>query len=205
MIPNPNIKPTDGPTSNSVLVCPAARELLVTTNIPGLQAYADPAGDGFERRESYFLQPGLIVDYGYGINGGVWNYTGFNIATGVLVEKPITVPIFWDAADGRAPGPRKITQIRRSADTVIMHDGQAWAAWNKPFMRLSGARHGKFDPKRPVDSGSTNVLCVDGHVVSVPRKELPSSTGVAVPNHWLGPRSEMRSGQTLIFGLDQKY
>lgn len=204
-MPRPNIKRTDGPTSNSILVCPAARELLVSTNIPGLVSYGVPAGDGFERRESYFLEPGLIVDYGYGINGGVWNRTGFNVGTPLVLDKPVTVPMFWDAADGKAPGPRKMTQIRRSAEVALMHDGQAWAAWNRADIRLSGARHGKFNPKRPLDSGTTNVLCVDGHVESVDRKALPSSPGIAKPNHWLGPRSEMRAGQQLIFGLGQMY
>ena len=204
-MPNQHVTRTDGLTSNSIMVCPAARELLVTTNIPGLLAYGVPAGDGFERRESYFLQPGLIVDYGYGINGGVWNISGTNVATGVNVEKPITVPMFWDSADGKAPGPRKMTQIRRSAEVALIHDGQAWAAWNRADIRLSGARHGKFDPKKPLDSGTTNILCVDGHVEAADRKALPSSAGVAIPNHWLGPRSQMRAGQTLIFGLGQMY
>ena len=207
-MPRPNIKRTDGPTSNSIMVCPAVRELLVavSTNLVGVvPTYGAAAGDGFERRESYFLEPGLIVDYGYGINGGVWNRTGFNVGTPILLDKPVTVPMFWDAADGKAPGPRKMTQIRRSAEVALMHDGHAWAAWNAASMRLSGARHGKFDPKRPLDSGTTNVLCVDGHVESVDRKALPSSPGVARPNHWLGPRNEMRTGQSLIFGLGQTY
>jgi prepilin-type N-terminal cleavage/methylation domain-containing protein len=211
LIPNPNIKREDGPTSNSVMVCPAVTQLLKATNIPGLVAYAS-AVDGFERRESYFLQPGLIVDYGYGINGGVWvasppPTTIANLAVPGANERYVTKtvcgPIVWDSSDGPSVS-RKLTQLRRSADTVILHDGHAWAAWNSPQQRLSGARHGRWNPKLPLDTGVVNVLCADGHAAPVARKELPS-VGAAATGHWTGPRGNMRAGQTLIFGLDQTY
>ncbi len=207
-IPDPNIKPTDGPASNSVLVCPAVTQLLRSTNIPGLVAYATTA-DGFERRQSNILQPGLIVDYGYGINGGVW--VPAPAAAGIstvlvpgpseaVVTKTMAGPIVWDSNDGPSV-PRKLTQIKRSSDSVLFHDGHAWAAWNRPSERLSGARHGRFNRLRAVDTGLTNVLCADGSARSVPRKELPS----AGLGHWLGNRGAMRPGQTLLFGLGQMY
>jgi len=211
MIPEPNIKPTDGPSSRSVLVCPAVTELLKGTNVPGLTA--SPAGlDGFERRQSYFLQPGLIVDYGYCINGGVWVPSPAAAGIAALavpggneryVTKSICGPIVWDSNDGQSVS-RKLSQLRRSADTVLFHDGIAWGAWNAPTQRLTGARHGRYNPKLPLDTGVCNVLCADGHAVSVPRKELPS-VGAAATGHWTGPRGNMRVGQTLIFGLDQMY
>ena len=202
LIPRPNIKPTDGTTSNSVMVCPAVRELLVTTNIPGVPALGTPAGDGYERRESYFLEKGLIVDYGYGINGNVWTtQAGINYsAPGSLVmTASVALPIIWDAADGTTPS-RKMNNVKRSSETVLIHDGQAWAARNNPPIRLSGARHGRFNSQKPLDSGTTNVLCVDGHVESVERKILPS-----LPQHWDADRSKMRPGQGLIFGMHQMY
>lgn len=200
--------PTDGPASNSVLVCPAVTQLLRSTNIPGLVAYATTA-DGFERRQSNILQPGLIVDYGYGINGGVW--VPAPAAAGIstvpvpgpnqaVVTKTMAGPIVWDSNDGPSV-PRKLTQIKRSSDSVLFHDGHAWAAWNRPSERLSGARHGRFNRLLNVDTGLTNVLCADGSARTVPRKELPS----AGLGHWLGDRGGMRPGQTLIFGLGQMY
>ena len=209
-IPNPNIKPTDGPTSSSVLVCPAIIQLLRNTNVPGLTANVT-TGDGFERRQSNIIQPGLIVDYGYGINGGVWLPTPPPAAAGIatvpvpgpnaaVVTTTMAGPIVWDSADGKSV-PRKLTQFKRSSDCVLFHDGHAWGAWNAPAERLSSSRHGRFNPRLPLDTGLVNVLCADASARSVPRKELPS----AGLGHWLGNRGAMRPGQTLIFGLGQMY
>ena len=213
LIPDPHITPTSGTTSDSVLVCSSVRDCLVACNIAGVATLS--TGDGYERRQSYFLQPGLIVDYGYGINGSVWtpaggpantNSQGTNPSTLLIVNIPIAKAIDWSPHSNNTPS-RKITAIKNSSETVLMHDGEAWAAFNGAMdIRLSGARHGKFDPKHPLDTGVTNCLCIDGHVESVPRKILPSVGGVASPpdgNNWLGFRKDMRPGQTLIFGMNQ--
>jgi prepilin-type N-terminal cleavage/methylation domain-containing protein/prepilin-type processing-associated H-X9-DG protein len=167
-LPDPNLQAAGGVSSNSVLVCPEVRDVLVTTNIPGLPM-STGAADGFERRQSYHIQPGLIVDYGYCING----------ATFLASDLPATSPIFnlpstsicTNPAD---PGPplKKMSSIRRSAEMVILYDGFAWNPQNNPA-RLTGARHGKWDPARPYDSGTTNLLFLDGHADSAPRAELP--------------------------------
>ena len=115
------------------------------------------------------------------------------------MTESVELPIIWDRADGTTPS-RKLNNVKRSSEVVLLHDGQAWAARNNPAIRLSGARHGKFDNRKPLDSGTTNVLCVDGHVESVERKSLPSAA-----IHWDGNRGQMRQGQSLIFGMHQMY
>src|SRR5258706_1530537 len=70
-LPDPNIPVNSSATSNSVLVCPEGLDTLVTSNIPGLTQFTS-AADGYERRQSYHIQPGLIVDYGYCINGATF-------------------------------------------------------------------------------------------------------------------------------------
>jgi type II secretory pathway pseudopilin PulG len=226
LIEDPHITPTDSTTSRSVLVCPAVTDALITTNIAtitGLGNTNNVLGDGYERRMSVVLQvqPILIVDYGYGINGGVWTPTpppgstapaGTNASSNTLITTiPIALPVLWDPHPNFTPT-RKLSQIKHSYETVIMHDGQAWGAFNGNVaggvvsLRLTGARHGKFDANRPVDTGITNCLCVDGHVESADRRNLPSIGGTASPpngNNWLGYRKDMRAGQTLIFGMNQ--
>jgi prepilin-type N-terminal cleavage/methylation domain-containing protein/prepilin-type processing-associated H-X9-DG protein len=170
-LPDPNLQTTGGASSNSVLVCPEVRDILVTTNIPGLPTTAN-AADGYERRQSYHIQPGLVVDYGYCING----------ATFLASDLPASSPIFNlpstsisnDAAD---PGPplKRMGSIRKSSEMVILYDGFAWNPQNNPA-RLTGARHGKFDPARPYDTGTTNLLFLDGHADSAARAELPMTS-----------------------------
>ncbi len=215
LIPDPHLTTTSGTTSTSELVCPAVRDDLVNTNILGVATFN--SGDGFERRQSVFLQPGLIVDYGYGINGGVWtpaggptntNSQGTTANSLLIINIPIAKAVDWSPHPNNTPD-RKITEIKDSSETVLMHDGQAWAAFNgSPGLRLSGARHGKFDPNNPLGSGVTNCLCLDGHVESVDRIDLPSVGGVYTQsdqngNNWLGFRKDMRAGQKLIFGMNQ--
>ncbi len=94
---------------------------------------------------------------------------------------------------------KKINQIRRSADTVLFYDGTAWNAYHRPIARLTGARHGKFDPKKPGDTGQVNVLFVDGHSATVSRKDLPltsplsQSTAFQGVDQFHGPRNKMRN------------
>lgn len=69
----------------------------------------------------------------------------------------------------------RLSAIPHPADMIILLDGQEWNPQNPSKLssltgafRISGARHGIFDPKNPFNTGSTNVLCLDGHAESVP-------------------------------------
>jgi prepilin-type N-terminal cleavage/methylation domain-containing protein/prepilin-type processing-associated H-X9-DG protein len=184
-MPDPNVEPVAGPAPASAFVCPEVSELLINTNITGIPTNPT-AVDGFERRRSYFLQPGLVVDYAYGING----------ATYKVSEKPpanqLTVPSTSLSLDPANPCPpmKKMSSIPRSAEMVLMYDGIAWNPFNDP-RRLSGGRHGKFDSSKPYDTGVANLLFLDGHVVSMDRAALPNS---AV--QFVGTAAQMRNPGT---------
>src|SRR5258707_14545289 len=51
----------------------------------------------------------------------------------------------------------KITQIRHSSDTAFFYDGIGWNCWNQAAaaaaIRISGSRHGKFNPAKPLTTG----------------------------------------------------
>ena len=199
-VTHPLVKPTDAPNSTgSVMVCPVASDVLVDTNIPGLTKVAG-ATDGFERRQSNHIQPGLIVDYGYGINGSVHTISGPSAVgrTNTAVTRPIALSITTNrSAIGDYPGPRMMSSVKQNSQVALIFDGVAWNPWNNPAARVTGARHGNFDPKRPLDTGITNVLFLDGHAESVQRKQLPSKI-----EHWLGTRAQMRDS-SYIFGMGQ--
>ncbi|HSI34366.1 MAG: type II secretion system protein [Phycisphaerae bacterium] len=167
-LPDPQVEPVMGSAgTKGVLVCPEVTDLLVTSNISGLPA--DPnAVDGFERRQSYHLKPGLCVDYGYGINGSTFlPSNGGSAAAYTLASGSIS----FDAGVASAPL-KKLAVIRRPAEFVFMFDGVAWNPQNNP-KRISGGRHGSFRPDRPFDTGITNVLFLDGHVAPADRNGLP--------------------------------
>jgi prepilin-type N-terminal cleavage/methylation domain-containing protein/prepilin-type processing-associated H-X9-DG protein len=191
----PDPQAPDGPGSASsagVLVCPEVRDLLIAaspniagaTNVPG-------AVDGFERRKSYFVQPGLVVDYAYGINGSTFLGDEGNASTRSMPSTSVS----FDAVRPSTPL-KKLSTIKRSSEVVYMYDGIAWNPFNDP-KRISGGRHGKFDSARPFDTGVTNILFLDGHVVPADRKQLPSNAAEVY-----GTPAQMRSPE-FIFSLNQ--
>jgi len=184
-LPDPNIDPNAVSAAPGSLVCPEVAELLIASNIPGQVGNAS-AVDGYERRRSYFTQPGLVIDYAYGINGATYR----------LQENPpanqLTAPSTSISYDPARPCPplKKMSSIRRSAEMVLMYDGIAWNPFNQPN-RLSGGRHGKFDVNRRFDTGTTNLLFLDGHVVSMDRAALPMNA-----NQFVGTAAQMRTPGT---------
>ena len=193
-IEDPQIAPSSEPTANSILVCPEARSALVgATPELGLTAAAG-AVDGYERRQSYHVQPGLIVDYTYGINGSTYKKS----------EIAGTDPQMMLASSSISNDPaypcwplKKLTQIKNSTDMVLLWDGVAWNPGNN-LTRISGGRHGTFNVAKPLDTGITNLLFLDGHAESAQRADLPSTAA-----HITGNRSQMRS-QRYVFNLMQQ-
>ena len=193
-LPDPQAPDGPGPASSAgVLVCPEVRDLLIAaspniagaTNVPG-------AVDGFERRKSYFIQPGLVVDYAYGINGSTFlPSNGSNANTDSMPSTAIS----FDANVASTPL-KKVSTIKRSSEVVYMYDGVAWNPFNDP-KRISGGRHGKFDSTKPLDSGVTNILFLDGHVAPADRKQLPSTAAQVY-----GTAAQMRSAE-YVFSLNQ--
>ncbi len=131
---------------------------------------------GFERRQSNFLVPGLVLDYSYGINGVSFDSTDSSI---------INFPAWPSTAIGVGnnvsafPRLKKMTQVRRSSDLAYIFDGIAWnpenVAMTSLSARISGARHGEWKVNQPTTTGMTNILFFDGHVEAISRKDCPQS------------------------------
>jgi prepilin-type N-terminal cleavage/methylation domain-containing protein/prepilin-type processing-associated H-X9-DG protein len=176
---------------------------------------------------------GLIVDSGYGINGTVYanegattdpngyyddgdvNTGGHTGAVNVVFDVPCTA-ISTNSTAQPCPPLHKLTKFTQSALTVLLYDGSEWngmvgsglAPTGNGFeWRISGARHGSFNPNPPGNlirdginvSGTTNLLFLDGHVEGVPRAQCP-----VYDTEWVGYRNQMIPGTTYIWNLKQQ-
>jgi prepilin-type N-terminal cleavage/methylation domain-containing protein/prepilin-type processing-associated H-X9-DG protein len=229
LIPDPHIKEGGAPLSNNVLVCPAVRSNIIfdSGNPP---AVTPVSTDGFDRRFSYVVMVpttsfppilpedrnngangAAIVDFGYGINSCVNATNGgvpldfYNVpSTAICYDSNAGVP------DVPCPPTKKVTQFKRSADTVMFFDGTEWNEMNgSPLWRISGARHGKWDPNKPYSSGVTNLLFLDGHVEAANRRDLPqvngmAGTGPVIGAQLSGPRIDMITSR-YIWNITQQY
>lgn len=188
-VPDPDLDATSDATAGStVLVCPEIRNICADTNVAGVVKVAG-ATDGFDRRISHYVKPGLIVDYGYGINGSTHallpsaggvgpDYIGLDVPSTSISYHPNT----------KCPQPKKISSIKGTQEMVIIFDGFSWNPFANP-RRLTGLRHGRIDPSASVENtGTANLLFLDGHAEAAPRSELP-----ATDRHWFGTTDEMRS------------
>lgn len=184
-LPDPALTPTsDVDAGGSVLVCPEVQNVCADTNVAGVVVNST-AGDGFDRRISHYVKPGLIVDYGYGINGVTYNtvqgppgYIAYDVPSSSISihSNNKCVPL------------KRLSTIKGAQEMVIIYDGSSWNPHAK-VERLTGLRHGKVDRSRSVFStGTANLLFLDGHAEAAPRVLLPSTT-----NHWIGRTDEMRS------------
>jgi prepilin-type N-terminal cleavage/methylation domain-containing protein/prepilin-type processing-associated H-X9-DG protein len=167
--------------ADSVLICPEVRALLIDTNIPSLPKAGTTSTDGYERRRSNHLQPGLVVDYGYGINGSVMD-------VGFTNENTVPSTSINAGGNRKVPPLKRLSSIKRSSDMVLMYDGVAWNPFYTPE-RCSGSRHGVFrgGQGERFNTGKTNVLFLDGHVVTADRASMPATTP-----QWIEDRSKMR-------------
>jgi len=235
LIPDPRIKEGAAPLSNNVLVCPAVSANIIYDS--GNPPPTTPVStDGFDRRWSYVVMIPItssfpqyypedknngaggaaIVDFGYGINSCVNATNGgvpadwFNVPSTSVCNMSVNgVP------DVLCPPLKKITQFKRSAETVMFFDGTEWNEMNgTPLWRISGARHGKWNPNKPYNSGVTNLLFLDGHVEGANRADLPQVNGTAGAGpitgaQLTGPRGDMlqNAGGTppYIWNITQQY
>jgi prepilin-type N-terminal cleavage/methylation domain-containing protein/prepilin-type processing-associated H-X9-DG protein len=215
-LPAPNIQATAGEGAATALMCPAVRSVLIDTNIPAaIPLRITNGSDGFERRSSKHLMlntadpsngaaGAMIIDMGYAINGCVNPLAGS--PAGPTDLRWYDVPSTAVGYNNSAVWPRlkKVTKMRKSAETVMLFDGNGWnpmrgpGGAQNPIFRVVGARHGKWDPARPFTSGTTNVLMMDGHVESANRADLPQNT-----LQYVGRRDEMLN-TNYIFTIRQQ-
>jgi prepilin-type N-terminal cleavage/methylation domain-containing protein/prepilin-type processing-associated H-X9-DG protein len=181
--------------AESILICPEVRALRigVSANMTGVATEAGGSStDGYERRQSYHIQPAngstpaLTVDYGYGINGSTFLVTTGTPANHVAHKLPSTA-ISYNSTDV-IPPLKKVSSIKRGSDMILMYDGIAWNPFNQ-LERCSGSRHGTFvgTSAGRFTTGKTNLLFLDGHVVTADRGSLPATSA-----QWTGTRSQMR-------------
>lgn len=169
--PTITTNPTSGLTS--VFLCPTVQDV----------ASENSALDGAKPNRS----PLLLSDVetwtynSYGINGTSFVVGGNGADTERQVNSFPASSISFDPAQRCYPL-KKASKIRRSSQVAMLFDGKEWNIWASPSFqdaivsRLSGQRHGKWDPKKPDKSGRTNVLFLDGHAASYARADLPGIT-----------------------------
>ncbi len=199
-LPDPKITFSESTslTKSTVLICPSVRDMWMR----GFGGLSVSASDGFQRfisrviRPADGTKPGLVLETAYGINSNVElmptppAVSVSTPATGnasnkyaiTLPSQPMTyTPKNSPFRDAMPPG-FKISDFKNNSRVVLLYDGLGFNQWEgegggNPFAymyRIMGGRHGKADPKRPYDTGSTNILFLDGHVESAPRKSLPT-------------------------------
>jgi prepilin-type N-terminal cleavage/methylation domain-containing protein/prepilin-type processing-associated H-X9-DG protein len=169
-LPRQNIGNGNGPLSyDSVLVCPSVMEF----------AQNDTLRDGIRRTKSNFLDPTLWVDSSYGING--CTYRGSELTSSFGQYPALTLPctaISFSPNIAATPL-KKRNATKHSSEMVFMFDGREWNVWASSAgtdiirTRINGWRHGGWDPSKPDRSGKVNVSYMDGHVETLPRKQLP--------------------------------
>jgi prepilin-type N-terminal cleavage/methylation domain-containing protein/prepilin-type processing-associated H-X9-DG protein len=168
-LPRSTTTSTDAPWRNSVLVCPEVSETQTNSS-------AGYTFDGFDRRPSFVLSPGTVVDYSYAINGTTFRTNEANPTVHPEYFSQPSTSIGW-AATGTVASifvrPHKLNMIKRSAETAFFFDGIGWNVWNgTPDVRCAGMRHGKWDAKNRLTTGITNVAFFDCHVEAVPRNYI---------------------------------
>ena len=153
---------TAPPPGGSVLKCPSGLEDFNSNtywdkNKPDHRKSGDGA-KGYLQVSTLF-EPGRAVFCWYGING--------------TSSRDAFIPARRWPADGTtiqtAPPTAKLSQIRRTAETVFLFDGVSFNLHGRPN-RLN-ARHNK--------ESVTNILFYDGHADSYPTKALPGGDGNA--------------------------
>ena len=196
-LPTANIDGNSAVSSPSVFVCPSIRDQLLYNNavIPAVGPFS--LSDGFDRRMSFHLKPGLVVDVGYAINGATFSQQGLSAANQILLDVPSTSIRVPSDALNTYPALKKISQMH-SSQMAIVFDGYDWNIANGLNRLINGARHGKWDSTRPMTTGITNVLFLDSHAESIARADLPQTAA-----QYAGNRTQMLNN-LYLFNIKQQ-
>ncbi|MGN6507602.1 MAG: type II secretion system protein [Tepidisphaeraceae bacterium] len=182
ILPDPKQENDPNAPARSIFVCPSIR-------LANMSAVPAPA-DGFDRRVSNWMRVGLIADNGYAINGTAQNFPSTDPRAGCP-------SMYLNCYPGQsALSPLKRMNQFRASETVLLLDGYQWDL--STSTRIVGSRHGRFDPKKPTTTGTTNILFLDGHAEGVAREALPQTT-----TEMDGTRAQMRDSR-FVFVLQQQ-
>ena len=182
LLPDPKQDNDPNAPARSIFVCPSIR-------LANMGATPSPA-DGFDRRVSTWLSPGLIADNGYAINGTAQNFAPTDVRAGCPSMYLTCV------TGAHALSPLKRMNQFKASETVLFLDGYQWDL-SAPA-RIVGSRHGRYDPKQPTTTGITNIVFLDGHAESALRENLPQTA-----TEMDGTRAQMRDGR-YVFVLQQR-
>jgi prepilin-type N-terminal cleavage/methylation domain-containing protein len=155
--------PGAAPMASGVFFCPSGLADLVSNKAP--YALDDPMGQRGGRYRSHLT--GVWVDCWYGMNAGSWSKG----SRGNRHLPGRRIP-----ADDDVTNESLATMNKVPGDVVLWFDGVFInQAARNPF-RVNG-RHGS-----PAEGGETNLVFVDGHGETVPRRDLPGGTALGVVN-----------------------
>jgi prepilin-type N-terminal cleavage/methylation domain-containing protein/prepilin-type processing-associated H-X9-DG protein len=180
--------PTSPPAGPTVLRCPSGVEDFTSETYwdksrPDRRKSAEGAM-GYLQLSALF-DPGRAIFCWYGING-----TSSDDRTIPSRRWP---PDSFRTNRAAAPVGPKITDIRRSSETVFLFDGISFNLHTRPN-RLN-ARHNK--------QTVTNLLFFDGHADSYPTKDLPGGDGVATTNDFTLTNLQLPKYNSIKWRLDQ--
>jgi prepilin-type processing-associated H-X9-DG protein len=123
----------------------------------------------------------MIIDTNYGMNG-----TSYGPPGSTAPAPNFGYYQYWPCqrSDPTYENTPKMSQIRRSQDTLFLFDGFGINAYNNnDAYNIQGSRHGNPLFVTATDTqgvkGLVNALFFDGHAVTVPRTDLPSQANHA--------------------------
>lgn len=158
LVPYP-VTGVEGDATRTVFMCPSA---ITEVDNPGSsqdpKSRADQHGAYLAKWGSAVLQPGTTVFCGYAMNCTTSNSKGNADVPGRRIPLDNDAPNYYNM--------RKMSQLKDSADLVLMFDGVNLNPLSYPD-RIN-ARHNYLR--------DTNLLFVDGHATTVPTDSLFNST-----------------------------
>ena len=179
--------PSVPPEHDSPLMCPEVIDFITQDN----------AIDGARRVVSRVVAPAasadqaMTTDFSYGING--ITYRGWDQDDPAGLAK-FAAAVFPSSSIGVGPGQngfplKKRPMIPEPSRMAFFFDGREWNFFRGSGLiatRMSGARHGNWDPSEPDTTGTCNIAFFDGHAAAVRRDQLPdestSAWGELPPN-----------------------
>ncbi|MGN6724376.1 MAG: type II secretion system protein [Tepidisphaeraceae bacterium] len=174
-LPRPKVQDVNTRDSSSVLMCPSIADISPTST--GTDSPAARVATSVVVAQAGMV-PGqsgpLITQWSYGINGTV---NSGNVGYTAWVPcRAISYRTDGQVQGGKPPAALRRDNLPDLGRLVFIYDGAEanwWLTAVRTNGRITGSRHGKFDPSRPGTTGTTNVLLFDGHAESVQRADLP--------------------------------